>query len=59
MVGKRTLPPSAPSLLAGVRPIWIYLVWEYEPEHEALTDEGVIQLDDLTELVDLVEMSAA
>ena len=60
MVGNSLRSDVLPSLLAGVKPIWIDAhVWEYERQHEALTDEGVIELDDLTELLDLVEMSAA
>jgi putative hydrolase of the HAD superfamily len=60
MVGNSVRSDVLPSLLAGVKPIWIDAhVWEYERQHEALPDEGVIELHDLTELLDLVEMSAA
>ena len=60
MVGNSVRSDVLPSLLAGVKPIWIDAhVWEYERQHDALPDEGVIELDDLTELLDLVEMSAA
>ncbi len=60
MVGNSVRSDVLPSLLAGVKPIWIDAhVWEYERQHEALPDAGVIELHDLTELLDLVEVNAA
>jgi putative hydrolase of the HAD superfamily len=53
-VGNSVRSDVLPSLAAGVRPIWVDAhVWEYERDHDALPAEGVIEIDDLSGLLDV------
>ena len=52
-VGNSIRSDVLPSLAAGVRPIWIDAhVWEFEREQEELADLRVVEVDDLSGLLD-------
>jgi putative hydrolase of the HAD superfamily len=53
-VGNSIRSDVVPSLDAGVRPVWIDAhVWEYERELDALDDDRVLQVDDLSRLLEV------
>lgn len=54
-VGNSVRSDVLPSLVAGVKPIWIDAhVWEYEREHKSFPTQSVIEGKELGELVELV-----
>lgn len=53
-VGNSIRSDILPSLAAGVRPVWIDAhVWEYEHHHDVLDDDRVLQVDDLSRLLEV------
>jgi putative hydrolase of the HAD superfamily len=53
-VGNSIRSDVLPSLAAGVRPVWIEAhVWEYERAPDDFVDDRVIQLEDLSGLIDV------
>lgn len=54
-VGNSVRSDILPSLAAGVQPVWIDAhVWEYERTHPAFPSDRVIELSDLTRLLEVV-----
>jgi putative hydrolase of the HAD superfamily len=55
-VGNSVRSDIVPSLAAGVQPIWVDAhVWEYEREHAELPDGAVLEVEDLTRVLDVIE----
>jgi putative hydrolase of the HAD superfamily len=53
-VGNSIRSDILPSLAAGVRSVWIDAhVWEYERNHDVLDDDRVLQVDDLSRLLEV------
>lgn len=54
-VGNSVRSDILPSLAAGVQPIWVDAhVWEYEQNHDELPAEGIIEIDRLSSLLDVI-----